>query len=72
MPKRNGSDANGRRPKRMGDKKGHPWRPPPRPRVVTQQKNFRMPVAIVRDAMSPCGNLDVRQPRTAATTAVRP
>jgi len=40
-----------------GGQEGPPVAPAAAPAVVTQQKNFRMPVAIVRDAMSPCGNL---------------
>jgi len=83
MPRRNGSDAKGRRrgptcpkvPKwpTRDPQAGAPGAPPPtqNPRVVTQQKGTRKFFAIGPDATIPCENLPVRPPRTAATPAGR-
>jgi hypothetical protein len=72
MPRRNGSDGDGRPLGRTCRRKAKPPRPlPPRLRVVTQQKNIPKFFAIGQDVTNRCENLRVRRPRTVTTTAVR-
>jgi hypothetical protein len=71
MPRRNGSDANGRLT-RARRRRGRRWRPLPPPlRVVTQHKSILRFFVTAPVVMKRCGNLHVRRLRTVAMPAAR-
>jgi len=70
MPRRNGSDANGR-PTRARRRRVRLWRPLPPRRVVTQQKSIPRFFATAPAVMKRCGTRQVRPLRTVAMPAAR-
>jgi hypothetical protein len=70
MPRRNGSDANGRLA-RARRRQIRPRRPPPPRRVVTRQKDIPRFFATAPAVMKRCGNRQVRPLCTVAMPAAR-
>ena len=73
MPRRNGSDANGRQSRPRRPRKARSRRALPKSlRVVTQEKNIRKFFATARAVTSLCGNRTAPRLATVATSAAPP